>query len=92
MKTINGYEVSLTEFHNIPVFDPKNNQIQFFPASKVQLTHRLIMYGEIVPIENISSSNLIGFNAPLTRSGYLMVNNISTSVFPNKYFLFVIFL
>jgi hypothetical protein len=52
-------------------------------ASKVTLTHRLIMLGKIVEIQNITQSYRIGFYAPLTLTGKLLVNNLSSSVYVN---------
>jgi len=84
-KTKEGYEVSLTATHNIPVFLPEENRITFLRASKVTTKHRLIMFNRKVEIENISMNSRIGYFAPLTLSGYLFVNNISTSVFSDSY-------
>ncbi len=84
-KTKQGYEVSLTSTHNIPVFVPEENQIKFLPASKVTLKHHLIMFGQKVEIENISINSRQGFYSPLTLSGSLLVNNISASVFSDRY-------
>jgi hypothetical protein len=91
-KTKQRYEVSLTSAHNIPVFVPEKNKIEFLPASKVTLKHRLIMFGANVEIENISLTARQGFYSPLTLSGYLFVNNISTSVFSDRYLFQFIFL
>ncbi len=87
-KTKQGYEVSLTGTHNIPIFVLEENQIKFLPASKVTLKHRLIMFGQKVEIENISLTARQGFYSPLTLSGYLFVNNISTSIFSDRYFIY----
>jgi hypothetical protein len=86
--TKNGYEVSLTGTHYIPVFVPELNKIQFLPASQVTLKHHLIMFGQKVEIENISINVRQGFYSPLTLTSYLFVNNISTSVFSDRYFIF----
>jgi len=71
-KTKQGYEVSLTSTHNIPVFVPEENIIEFLPASKVTLKHRLIMLGQKVEIENISINYGQSFYSPLTLSGSLL--------------------
>ncbi|CAF1035788.1 unnamed protein product [Adineta steineri] len=84
-KTIEGYEVSLTNRHTIPVFDPNDNQIRIVRSSQVTREHYLIMYNKKSAIENISINTRIGFYAPLTLTGYLAVNNISTSVFSDSY-------
>src|SRR5262245_46628784 len=80
-KTKEGYEVSLTFTHNILVYVPEKNQIEYLRASKVTLKHRLIMFGRKVEIESISMNFRTGYYSPLTLSSYLYVNNISTSVF-----------
>jgi hypothetical protein len=80
-RTSEGDEVSLTASHNLPVFDLDENKIIFLRASKVTMKHRLVMYGRTIKIENITINQRIGFYSPLTLSGYLFVNNISTSVF-----------
>lgn len=87
-KVKNGYEVSLTDTHNIPVFIPEINETQFLPASKVTLKHRLITFDQKLEIETISTNSRQGFYSPLTLSSYLFVNNISTSVFSDRYFIF----
>jgi hypothetical protein len=90
-KTKEGHEVSLTSAHNIPVFIPETNQIKVFRASKVTLKHQLIMFNKKIQIENILINARQGFYAPLTLTGYLFVNNISTSVFSDKYLFKFIF-
>ncbi|CAF1540671.1 unnamed protein product, partial [Adineta steineri] len=84
-KTIEGYEVSLTDRHNIPVFDSKENQIKIKRSSLVRQEDYLLMYNRKIKIENISINTRIGFYSPLTLTGYLLVNNISTSVFSDSY-------
>jgi len=88
-KTVEGYEISLTATHNIPVFISEENKIQFLRASKVTMKHRLIMFGRNVEIENISIDFLQGYYSPLTNTGYLFVNNISASVFPDRYLFYL---
>ena len=83
-KTKEGYEVSLTATHNILVYVPEQDRIEFLRASKVTLKHRLIMLGRKVEIESISMNLYIGYYSPLTLSSYLFVNNISTSVFSDR--------
>ncbi|CAF1278588.1 unnamed protein product [Adineta steineri] len=84
-KTIEGYEVSLTDRHNIPVFDSKKNQIKIKRSSLVRQEDYLLMHNRKVKIENISINTRIGFYSPLTLTDYLLVNNISTSVFSDSY-------
>ena len=50
------------------------------------MRHQLIMSGRTAPIAKISTDARQGFFSPLTLTSYLMVNQISTSVFSNKYF------
>ncbi|CAF1584213.1 unnamed protein product [Didymodactylos carnosus] len=78
-------EVSLTDSHNIPVYCWNKNKIEIILASKVTINDRLIMYGKKVEIKNISINIRQGFYSPLTVTGYLFVNNISTSVFSDNY-------
>ncbi len=83
----------MTGTHNIPVFFPEENEIKFLRASKVTMKHRLIMFARKVEIETISINIRIGYYSPLTLTGYLFVNNISTSIFSDRYlFYFIIFL
>jgi len=43
------------------------------------------MFDRKVPIENILISSRQGFYSPLTLTSSLFVNNISTSVFSDRY-------
>ena len=81
----------MTGTHNIPVYVAEENQTKFLRASQVRMKHRLIMFGRHVEMKNISISTRHGFYSPLTLSGYLFVNNILTSVFSDRYFLFLSF-
>lgn len=47
--------------------------------------HQLIMFNKKVKIKNIIENIRYGYYAPLTLTSYLLVNNISTSVFPDSY-------
>ncbi|CAF1562050.1 unnamed protein product [Adineta ricciae] len=84
-KTIDGNELSLTDRHNLPIYDKKENQIKIVRSSLVKREHYLLMNNYKIPIENISLNTKIGFYSPLTLTGYLTVNNISTSVFSDSY-------
>ena len=84
-KTNDFYELSLTGSHGIFVYLPQTNRIKYLRASDVTLKHYLIMLNKKVPIKNISIDNRRGYYSPLTLSSYLYVNNISTSVFVDKY-------
>lgn len=83
-ETNEGNQVSLTGSHNLPVYDPDENRIKFLRASKVTLKHRLIMFNRTIEIKTIKINQRTGFFSPLTLSGYLLVNNISTSVFSDR--------
>jgi hypothetical protein len=84
-QTYEDDQVSLTGSHNIHIFDPDDNQIKTIHASKVTMKHHLIMYRKKMRIKTISINIHQGFYAPLTLSGSLLVNNISTSVFSDRY-------
>lgn len=84
-KTKEGYEISLTGTHNILVYLLHEDRIDYLRASKVTLEHQLIMFNKKVKIENITQNIRYGYYAPLTLTSYLLVNNISTSVFTDSY-------
>ncbi|CAF1033380.1 unnamed protein product [Adineta steineri] len=69
----------------MPVFDTIENKIKIKRASLVTMQDRLIMFGKTVEITNILITINQGFYSPLTLSSYLMVNNVSTSVFSANY-------
>jgi len=52
-------------------------------ASEVTLEHQLVMAGRTIGLEQIVYSKRIGFYSPVTISGYLLVNNMSTPVYIN---------
>ncbi|CAF0839268.1 unnamed protein product [Adineta steineri] len=79
--TNEGHEVSLTDLHYIVIFDSSINKMDTICASQVTLHHRLVMLGRTIAIEKIIYSKRIGFSSPVTLSGYLLVNNLSTSSF-----------
>jgi hypothetical protein len=83
-ETNEGNEFSLTATHALPVFDPDENQIKIISAAKVTLKHRLFMLNRTVEIKTITFNQRIGYYAPLTLTGYLLVNNISASCFLDK--------
>ncbi|CAF1096044.1 unnamed protein product [Adineta ricciae] len=62
-----------------------NQQVKVIRASFVQPEHYLLMNNKTVPIRTISTQTGVGFYAPLTLSGYLTVNGISTAVFSDWY-------
>lgn len=63
------------------VIDSHDKQIKTIAASKVTLENQLLTVGQTVNITNIVYTQRIGYYAPITLSGYLLVNNISTSVY-----------
>jgi hypothetical protein len=52
-------------------------------ASSITLDDQLIMANRSIRLQRILHSKLIGYYSPITLSGYLLVNNISTSVYVN---------
>lgn len=78
--TNDGNSINLTGSHNILVMDMGTRKIEIQRASKVTLNHYLIMPGRVARIQRIHRSSHVGFYSPLTMSGYLLVNNISTSL------------
>lgn len=83
-----GHGISITGNHLIFVYIPEEDRIDHIPASKVTLKHRLIMHGQKVEIESITMNLRDGYYSPLTLSSYLYVNNISASVFADRYVYF----
>lgn len=79
--TTKGDRISLTDSHYILVYDQDEKNMKFLPASKVTLTHQLIMKNRTISMKKIVYSVHIGFYSPITLSGYLLVNNLSTSVY-----------
>lgn len=79
--TIEGHTISLTDSHYIIAVTNNEKQMKIIRASKVTLEHQLIMLGRTIRLEKIVYSERIGFYSPITLSGYLFVNNISTSVY-----------
>ncbi|CAF4263302.1 unnamed protein product, partial [Adineta steineri] len=84
-QSVEGGQFCLTGSHNIPVFDTIRNKVTMKRADSVTMQDRLIMFGKTVEISNISLTISQGFYAPLTLTGYLMVNNVSTSIFSSNY-------
>lgn len=82
--TIDGDKVSLTGAHNIPIFDPDQNQTRILRSSKVTMKDHLIRLGQTVPLKEIRKQIKSGFYSPLTLSGYLLVNGISTNVYSDR--------
>ncbi|CAF3662595.1 unnamed protein product [Adineta steineri] len=79
--TIEGHTIHLTDSHYIVVATINENKIKIICASDVTLEHQLIIFNRRIALEKIIYSRHIGFYSPITLSGYLTVNNISTSVY-----------
>jgi hypothetical protein len=71
----------MTESHYIVVVTKDEKKMKIITASRVTLEHQLIMVGRTIGLEKIVYSERIGFYLPFTFSGYLLVNNLSTSVY-----------
>ncbi|CAF0906505.1 unnamed protein product [Adineta steineri] len=83
--TFDGHFLSLTGTHYIAVIDIELNKTIYMQASKVTNKHQLLMPNRTVKINKIIQSFRTGFYSPLTTSGNLLVNNISTSVYVASY-------
>ena len=82
--TIDDHSVSITGSHNIVVAVLDINKTIFLPASQVTFEHHLVMPGRTIGLRNITRARFTGFYSPLTFTGYLLVNNLSTSVYVNR--------
>lgn len=82
--TVDGYQVSLTGAHNIPIYDPVEERVRIVRSQDVKLRDQLIMQGRKIGLRNITTHYERGFYSPLTLSSYLMVNDILTHVFSDK--------
>ena len=79
--TVEGHVVSLTDSHFIVVVDNCTGPLRTIRASEVTPKHQLSVAGRTVSLAHITYIELIGFYSPITLSGYLTVNNLSTSVY-----------
>jgi hypothetical protein len=84
IKSTEGYQISLTGQHMVPVMDIETNAVEILQASQMTLKHRLITWNRTMTIESIFVKTLFGRYSPLTLSGYVFVNNISASAFSNR--------
>ena len=73
----------MTKEHFIPIIDKDYNQIKFVPVSQVTLDDQLLTTRGSVKVKKILYSIRTGFYSPITLSGHLLVNNLSTSVYPD---------
>ncbi len=69
----------MTDSHFLIVIDKDENKMK--PASQVTLEDQLVMLGRRIKLKKIIRAVRIGFYSPITLSGYLLVNNLSTSVY-----------
>jgi hypothetical protein len=73
----------LTEAHYIVVASNNEKRMNIKPASSVTLADQLIMANRSISLQRTVISKRIGYHSTITLSGYLLVNNISTSVYAN---------
>ena len=79
--TVENQTISLTNAHFLVIFDSQDKQMKTISASRVTLKHRLVMINRTIGLKQIEIVQRIGFYSPITISGYLLVNNLSTSVY-----------
>lgn len=58
--------------------------MKFLRASKVTLEHQLVMMGRSIKLKQILRTQRKDFYSPLTFTSYLLVNNISISVYTDR--------
>ncbi|CAF0740287.1 unnamed protein product [Adineta ricciae] len=85
LTTFDGYSISLTGHHYIPVLNISTNKITHLRASQVTHSHHLVLTNRTSKIVQITKTLRQGFYSPITISGSLLVNNISTSVYVAHY-------
>ncbi len=73
----------MTEAHYIVVASNNEKRMNIKPASSVTLADQLIMANRSISLQRTVISKRIGYHSTITLSGYLLVNNISTSVYAN---------
>ncbi|CAF1027719.1 unnamed protein product [Adineta ricciae] len=79
--TVEGHQIRLTDAHFIVVDRNDTGSTETICAEDVNLAHHLVLLGRTVPLASIQYSQLLGFYSPIRLSGYLTVNNFSTSVY-----------
>lgn len=79
--TTDGKSLSLSKSHWIFVSEANQSDVHYVKSSEVTMNHRLIIFNAKVPLRKIEIVEQVGFYAPMTLSGYLTVNNVSTSIF-----------
>ncbi|CAF1368197.1 unnamed protein product [Rotaria sordida] len=87
-RTDSGNEISLTEYHLIPIINSNGNE-QYVFAKQIKIGDYLFVLfnGKLKysPVINITIEMKKGYYAPLTMKGTLLVNNILASCFANAY-------
>lgn len=71
----------MTDAHYIHVATNDAKRMKIIRASSVTLKDKLIMINRSIDLKEILYSKHIGYYSPITLTGYLLVNNISTSVY-----------
>ncbi|CAF1444448.1 unnamed protein product [Rotaria sordida] len=88
LRTDSGNEISLTEYHLIPIINSNGNE-QYVFAKQIKIGDYLFVLfnGKLKysPVINITIEMKKGYYAPLTMKGTLLVNNILASCFANAY-------
>jgi len=82
--SFDGHFLSLSGNHSIAIFDIQSNKTIYICASKVTSEHHLVMPKHTVKINKKNNSFINGVYSPLTLTGNLLFNNISTSVYFNR--------
>jgi hypothetical protein len=71
----------MTDTHLMVVVPNNEKQMKTIRASQVTLQHQLLMLDRTIDLKKIEYSERVGYYGPITLSGYLLVNNLSTSVY-----------
>ncbi|CAF1031584.1 unnamed protein product [Rotaria sordida] len=86
LRTDSGYEISLTEYHLIPIINSNGNENYLF-AKQIKIGDCLFVLfnGKLMysPVINITIEMKKGYYAPLTMKGTLLINNVLASCFAN---------
>ncbi|CAF3773377.1 unnamed protein product [Rotaria sp. Silwood1] len=86
LRTDSGNEISLTEYHLIPITNSNGNENYLF-AKQIKIGDYLfVLFNgkfKYSPVINITIEMKKGYYAPLTMKGTLLINNILASCFAN---------